>query len=94
MIFLLFVVSVALMEALLHHDEKKQLERKAMDQAPRHPAPSRPDPAGPVTHDLISLRHAIHNHASKELPDERTSLPATTAATEDNRYNRNGGGTE
>jgi len=99
MIFLVFMLSVAFTEAVLRYHEKKQHEQKspeqkAMNRAALHPAPSRPDSTVPVTGDLISLQHAIQNHASKEFADECTALPAKIAAAEENRYNRDGGAAE
>ncbi len=84
MIFLIFALSVACLEALLHYDAKKRARKPRPDLAPQAP-PS------PVTLGLISLDHAIQKHASPEIPAE---TPATAAASEDNRYNRDGGGTE
>jgi hypothetical protein len=85
MIFLLFALSAACLEALLHYDSKKRAAPKP-----------RPDPAPqassiPVTSGLISLDQAIRNHASHEIP---AGTPVTAADSEHNGYNRDGGGTE
>jgi hypothetical protein len=85
MIFWLFALSVACLEALLHRDSKKRPARKPRpDLAP-------PPPPSPVTNGLISLDQAIRKRDSQEIP---AGTPASAAASEHNRYNRDGGGTE
>jgi hypothetical protein len=98
MICLLFVISVALLEAILHYDEKKQHQRKVADREERRRAQSNSDPADPVTQGLLSLVQALQNPDSNEIPVERAghtaTHTATAAVTEEKGYNRSGAGTE
>ena len=76
MTFVLFVISVAVMEAILAYDRSKQRRRKRADpQASLQPVDD-PDPAQRVQ-ELLSLGRALQNCAYDEVKAEDPERPST-----------------
>ena len=77
MIFLLFVVSVVVMEAILSYGESKQPRRKPGDQNVSRQAVCDPNPVE-RTEELLLLGRALENRGYDEIKAEDPVHPSTT----------------
>jgi hypothetical protein len=80
MVFLLFVISIFVLEAILQADKKRQ--KQELSHAPSEP---RPEDRKSQSEDLIALLEALQNHAEP---------PSNQPVAGDKGYNRERGRTE
>jgi hypothetical protein len=86
MVFLLFVISIAVLEAILHADKNRERSQT--------PGPRNLQSRDLRAQDLRALSQALQNEAPADVKTEEPGLPSTEPVVAEKGYNRERGRTE